>query len=89
MYKKICEYTTIIMSVVGTFCMIGAAGAIDGGYKGIPMNDNWLLCFSLFFIGVASFILALYSQVLYSEADSKSSSYYKDLTSYYIDEEIK
>ena len=87
--KKIYEYTTIIMSVVGTFCMIGAAGAIDGGYKGVPMNDNWLLCGSLFLIGVASFILALYSQVLYSEADSKSSSYYKDLTEYYIDEEIK
>ena len=30
MYKKILEYTTIVMSVVGTFCMIGAAGAIDG-----------------------------------------------------------
>ena len=49
--------------------MIGAAGAIDGGYKGIPMNDNWLLCGSLFFLGVASFILALYSQALYSEQD--------------------
>ena len=67
MYKKICEYTTIVMSIVGTFCMIGAAGAIDGGYKGIPMNDNWFDCASLFFLGVASFILALYSQVLYSE----------------------
>ena len=55
------------MSIVGTFCMIGAAGAIDGGYNGIPMNDNWALCGSLFFLGVASFILALYSQVLYSE----------------------
>ena len=61
MYKKICEYTTIVMSIVGTFCMIG------GGYKGIPMNDNWFACASLFFLGVASFILALYSQVLYSE----------------------
>ena len=60
MYKKILEYTTIVMSVVGTFCMIGAAGAIDGGYKGVPMNDNWALCGSLFFLGVASFILALY-----------------------------
>ena len=67
MYKKICEYTTIVMSIVGTFCMIGAAGAIDGGYKCIPMNDNWFACASLFFLGVASFILALYSQVLYSE----------------------
>ena len=67
MYKKICEYTTIVMSIVGTFCMIGAACAIDGGYKGIPMNDNWFACASLFFLGVASFILALYSQALYSE----------------------
>ena len=67
MYKKICEYTTIVMSIVGTFCMIGAAGAIDGGYKRIPMNDNWFACASLFFLGVASFILELYSQVLYSE----------------------
>ena len=33
------------------------------------MNDNWALCGSLFFLGVASFILALYSQVLYSEQD--------------------
>tara|TARA_Y100000741_G_scaffold139764_1_gene105404 strand:+ start:100 stop:249 length:150 start_codon:yes stop_codon:yes gene_type:complete len=49
--------------------MIGAAGAIDGGYKGIPMNDNWFACASLFFLGVASFILALYSQALYSEQD--------------------
>ena len=65
--KKIYEYLTIIMSVVGTFCMIGAAGAIDGGYKGIPMNDNWFACASLFFLGVASFILALYSQELYKE----------------------
>ena len=69
MYKKICEYTTIVMSVVGTFCMIVAAGAIDGGYNGIPMNDNWFACASLFFLGVASFILALYSQALYSEQD--------------------
>ena len=67
MYKKICEYTTIVMSIVGTFCMIGAAGGSDGGYKGFPMNDNWCACASLFFLGVASFILALYSQVLYSE----------------------
>ena len=31
--------------------------------------DNWALCGSLFFLGVASFILALYSQALYSEQD--------------------
>ena len=33
MYKKICEYTTIVMSIVGTFCMIGAAGAIEAIYS--------------------------------------------------------
>ena len=87
--KKFYEYMTITMATVGTLCMVGAVGAIDGGYNGIPMNDNWLLCGSLFLLGVASFGLALYSQVLYSEADLKSSSYYKDLTEYYIDEKIK
>ena len=67
MYKKICEYTTIIMSVVGTFCMIGAAGAIDGGYKGIPMNNDWVACGVFTLLGLTMFILALYSQELYKE----------------------
>ena len=60
---------TTTFSVIGIMCLIFAVGAIDGGYKGIPMNDNWALCGSLFFLGVASFILALYSQALYSEQD--------------------
>ena len=68
MYKKILEYMTILMSVVGTFCMIGAAGAIDGGYNGIPMNNDWLLCGQMALLGIASYALALYSQILYSEA---------------------
>ena len=67
--KKLIEYLTIALSIGGTLCLVGAAGAIDGGYKGIPMNDNWFACASLFFLGVASFILALYSQALYSEQD--------------------
>jgi len=66
--KKFYEYMTIIMATIGTFCMIGAVGAIDGGYKGIPMNDNWLLCGQLALLGIASYGLALYSQILYSEA---------------------
>ena len=65
--KKIYEYTTIVMSILGTFCMIGAAGAIDGGYNGIPMNDNWGACFVLAGLGITMFILALYSQELYKE----------------------
>ena len=59
MYKKILEYTTIIMSVVGTFCMIGAVGSIE--------IDKWLQGVSMAMLGIASFILALYSQTLYSE----------------------
>ena len=44
MYKKLIEYMTIALSIGGTLCLVAAAGAIDGGYKGIPMNDNWLAC---------------------------------------------
>ena len=67
--KKLLEYLTIILSIVGTFCLIGAVGAIDGGYNGVPMNDNWFLCGTLSLLRIAMFILALYSQTLYSEQD--------------------
>ena len=67
--KKLYEYTSIICSILGTLMLIGAVGAIDGGYKGIPMNDNWFLCGTLSLLGIAMFILALYSQTLYSEQD--------------------
>ena len=67
--KKLYEYTTIICSILGTLMLIGAVGAIDGGYKGIPMNDNWFLCGTLSLLGFAMFILALYSQTLYYEQD--------------------
>ena len=39
----------------------------DGGYNGIPMNDNWGACFVLAGLGITMFILALYSQELYKE----------------------
>tara|TARA_Y100001963_G_scaffold158328_1_gene257557 strand:+ start:1155 stop:1322 length:168 start_codon:yes stop_codon:yes gene_type:complete len=50
------------MAVVGTLCMVVAVGAIDGGYKGVPMNDNWLLCGTMTLLGISSFILSLYAQ---------------------------
>ena len=53
--KKLYEYTTIICSILGTLMLIGAVGAIDGGYKGIPMNDNWFLCGTLFIIQVNNY----------------------------------
>jgi hypothetical protein len=40
--NKILEYTTVTFMVIGIFSLIFAVGAIDGGYNGVPMNDNWL-----------------------------------------------
>ena len=58
--KKIYEYITIIMAVIGLMAMIGATGAIE--------TDQWLLGGSMALLGIASYALALYSQILYSEA---------------------
>ena len=57
--KKIYEYITITMSVIGLMAMIGATGAIE--------TDQWLLGGSMALLGIASFILALYSQEKYKE----------------------
>ena len=57
--KKIYEYITIIMAVIGLMAMIGATGAIE--------TDQWLLGGSMALLGVASFIVALYSQEKYKE----------------------
>ncbi len=56
------KFTCTLMAVVGTLCMVVAVGAIDGGYKGVPMNDNWLLCGAMTLLGISSFILSLYAQ---------------------------
>ena len=47
--------------------LVCAAGAIDGGYKGIPMNNDWVACGVFTLLGLTMFILALYSQELYKE----------------------
>jgi len=57
--KKILEYMTIIMASVGTISMFSAVGAIE--------TDQYLLAGSATMIGIASYMLALYSQILYSE----------------------
>ena len=57
--KKIYEYITITMAVIGLMAMIGATGAIE--------TDQWLLSGSMALLGIASFILALYSQEKYKE----------------------
>ena len=57
--KKILEYMTIAMSVLGTFCMICAVGSIE--------VDKYFQGGAMALLGTASFLLALYSQTLYSE----------------------
>ena len=57
--KKVLEYLTIALAVLGTLCMFGAVESIE--------IDKWLQGLSIAFLGIARFILALYSQQLYSE----------------------
>ena len=59
MWKKVNEYITIVMATVGTICMIGATGSIE--------VDRYLQGASMAVLGIASYILALYSQELYKE----------------------
>tara|TARA_Y100000004_G_C8691647_1_gene317761 strand:+ start:72 stop:254 length:183 start_codon:yes stop_codon:yes gene_type:complete len=58
--KKIYEYLTITLFVVGIMSLIGAAGAVEA--------DQWLLGGSMALLGVAFSILGLYSQEMYKEA---------------------
>jgi len=30
------------MGVAGLVCLVLGVGCIDGGYNGVPMNDNWI-----------------------------------------------
>ena len=57
--KKVYEYITITMAVIGLMAMVGATGAIE--------TNQWLLGGSMALLGIASFILALYSQEKYKE----------------------
>ena len=57
--KKIYEYITITLFVIGIMSLIGATGAIEA--------DQWLLGGAMALLGIASFILALYSQEKYKE----------------------
>ena len=53
---------TTIFAVVGIMSLILAVGAIDGGYNGVPMNDNWLGFIIFTIVGLSSFIVALLLQ---------------------------
>ena len=58
--KKVYEYITITMSVIGLMAMVGATGAIEA--------DQWLLGGAMALLGIAFSILGLYSQEMEKEA---------------------
>ena len=58
--KKIYEYITITLFVIGILSLIGATGAIE--------TDQWLLGGAMALLGVAFSILGLYSQEMEKEA---------------------
>ena len=60
MKKKVYEYMTVVFAIVGTLAMVSAVGAIE--------TDQFLLGASAVCVGFASFVMSLFSQTLYSEA---------------------
>ena len=60
--NKILEYTIVTFMVIGIFSLIFAVGAIDGGYNGVPMNDNWLGFIIFTIVGLSSFVVGILLQ---------------------------
>ena len=59
MKKKIYEYMSVVFAVVGTLSMVSSVGAIE--------TDQYLLGASAVCVGIASFIMSLFSQSLYAD----------------------
>ena len=57
--KKIYEYITMTLFVIGIMSLIGAVGAVEA--------DQWLLGGAMALLGIAFSILGLYSQEKYKE----------------------
>ena len=58
--KKVYEYMTVFFAILGTLAMVAAVGAVE--------EDQWLLGAAAVSTGIASYIMSLFSQQLYSEA---------------------
>ena len=58
--KKIYEYITMTLFVIGLFSLIGAVGAVEA--------NQFLLGGAMALLGIATSILGLYSQEMYKEA---------------------
>ena len=58
--KTVYEYMTVFFAILGTLAMVAAVGAVE--------EDQWLLGAAAVSTGIASYIMSLFSQQLYSEA---------------------
>tara|TARA_Y100001937_G_C7091406_1_gene317926 strand:- start:103 stop:285 length:183 start_codon:yes stop_codon:yes gene_type:complete len=58
MKNKFFEYMTIFFAIVGTLSMVAAVGAIE--------EDKWMLGASAISLGIASFIMSLFSQSVFA-----------------------
>ena len=76
MKKKIYEYMTLVFAIVGTLAMVSATGAIEA--------DQYLLGAAAALTGITSYLMCLFSQTLYSEAEVREKDTYEDLTQYYV-----
>jgi len=76
MEKKIYEYMTLVFAVVGTLSMVSAVGAIE--------TDQYLLGVVAVMTGITSYMMTMFSQSLYAEAEVREKSSWNDLNEYYI-----
>ena len=76
MKKKIYEYMTVVFAVMGTLAMVSAVGAIE--------TDQYLLGAAAVMTGITSYLMTLFSQSLYAEAEVREKSSWNDLNEYYI-----
>jgi len=76
MKKKIYEYMTLVFAVVGTLAMVSAVGAIE--------TDQYLLGTAAALTGITSYMMTMFSQSLFAEAEAREKSSWNDLNEYYI-----
>jgi len=51
-----------VLGVLGLSFIVLGVGCIDGGYNGVPMNDNWLGFFGFTISGIIMMVGCLTTQ---------------------------
>ena len=57
--NKLFEYMTVVFAVLGTLSMVAAVGAVE--------SNQWLIGASALCIGIASFVMSIFSQSVYAD----------------------